>query len=58
MEGWPYKKEKVEHSMRQSRPIRSNLAMIDGIARKGQRIRACELLYWVNMNEDMENTVK
>ena len=38
IQGWPLKKEDVEHSMRPYWPKRSKLAIIDGIAMKGKRI--------------------
>ena len=38
IQGWPQKKEEVTQSIRQSWPIKNELAMIDGIAMKGKRI--------------------
>ena len=38
IEGWPHKKEEETHSMLQYWPIRSKLAMTDGITIKGERI--------------------
>ena len=38
MHGWPYKRDKLDHSIRNSLPIRSELAMIDDIAMRNNRI--------------------
>ena len=38
IQGWPHKKDKVECSIEHFMPIRSQLAMISGIAMKGRRI--------------------
>ena len=37
-QGWQYKREEVEHSMRRYRPIGIKLVMMDGIAMKRKRI--------------------
>ena len=42
-------KDKLEHSIRHYWPIRSELAMIDGIAMKGS-----ESMYWISIDTGFE----
>ena len=36
IQGWPYTKDEVKHSIQKYWPIRNELVMIDGIAMKGK----------------------
>ena len=77
LQGWPHRKEEVDHSQRQYWAIGNELAMIVGIIMTFKRmiipfyyrnryhlgieqlrLLACELGYWLNMNADIENTMR